>query len=250
MKKADSPRAFCAAAGVPSLPNEKPRALEKVPWGEASGRQGVLIAFEGIDGTGKSTQIRLAADWLREVGCAVVTTREPTDGPFGARIRATLTAGSRMAAAEELHLFLEDRRDHVRQLIAPALATGKIVLTDRYYLSTVAYQGAAGQDPAAIFARNEAFAPPPDLVLLLVAPVDLGRDRIRFSRGEQPNSFEGRQYLERVAAVFDSMAQPYIRRIDASQSIERVHHAIRNQVENLLTQHGFLPPVNRTGLKT
>ena len=141
-------------------------------------KRGLLIAFEGIDGTGKSTQLPLLADWLRGQGCAVVETREPTDGPYGREIRALYRDRSRVSRERELELFVLDRRQHVTECILPALEQGRIVLTDRYYFSTAAYQGAGGSDPAAIFAAN-AFAPEPDLVLLLTLPVAAGVARIR-----------------------------------------------------------------------
>lgn len=110
-------------------------------------RKGLLIAFEGIDGTGKTTQIELLAEILRQRGLSVVATREPTDGQYGRKIRELYKNRKSVTPEEELALFLDDRREHVAQVIAPALASGKVVLTDRYYYSTAAYQGAAGHDP-------------------------------------------------------------------------------------------------------
>jgi len=121
-------------------------------------RAGLLIAFEGIDGTGKTTQIRLLAEKLTARGHRVVATREPTDGKYGRKIRELFTKRHHVSAQEELDLFIADRKEHVREVIAPALAAGKIVLTDRYYFSTAAYQGAAGQDPEKIIKLNQAFA--------------------------------------------------------------------------------------------
>jgi dTMP kinase len=166
-------------------------------------KRGLLIAFEGIDGTGKSTQLPLLADWLRGQGCAVVETREPTDGPYGREIRALYRDRSRVSRQRELELFVLDRRQHVTECILPSLEQGRIVLTDRYYFSTAAYQGAGGSDANAIFAAN-AFAPEPDLVLLLTLPVDEGVARIRDLRGETLNDFEQQEQLEKVAALFAS----------------------------------------------
>ena len=117
-------------------------------------RKGWLIAFEGIDGTGKTTQIELLAEVLRQRGLRVVATREPTDGQYGRKIRQLYKNRKSVTPEEELNLFLHDRREHVVQVIAPALASGKVVLTDRYYYSTAAYQGAAGHDPQKIIAAN------------------------------------------------------------------------------------------------
>lgn len=207
-------------------------------------RRGRLIAFEGIDGTGKSTQIRLLAATLEQQGYRVEITREPTDGEYGRRIRALFTSRARVTPAEELELFMADRRQHVREVIEPALRAGRIVLTDRYYLSTAAYQGAAGQDPEAIMAANETFAPVPDLVLLLTMAPARSIHRIRALRGEALNDFEKEDSLTRVAAIFAGLDRPYIARIDAAASLEQVRKAVAARVLLLLAANpaGFPPP--------
>ena len=121
-----------------------------------------------------------------------------------------------MTPEEELALFLDDRREHVAQLIAPALASGQVVLTDRYYYSTAAYQGAAGHDPQKIIAANELFAPVPDMVIMLEAPVSLGVHRVQKLRGETLNDFEQEETLARVARIFAGLKAPNIRRIDGT----------------------------------
>ncbi|MDA8165284.1 MAG: dTMP kinase [Desulfobacteraceae bacterium] len=199
-----------------------------------AGRPGILIAIEGIDGTGKSTQLRLLAGELVRRGHEVVATREPTDGPFGLKIRELFLNRGQVSPAEELALFVADRREHVRDVIEPALAAGKIVLTDRYYFSTAAYQGAAGHDPEAILRENESFAPEPDLVLLLDLPPAKGIERIESLRGERLNEFEQEQNLRRVAAIFASLRRPCIVRIDAAGDAAAVHGLILAQVERLL----------------
>ena len=201
-------------------------------------KRGLLIAFEGIDGTGKSTQLPLLADWLRGQGCAVVETREPTDGPYGREIRALYRDRSRVSRERELELFVLDRRQHVTECILPALEQGRIVLTDRYYFSTAAYQGAGGSDPAAIFAAN-AFAPEPDLVVLLTLPVGEGVARIRDLRGETLNDFEQQEQLEKVAALFASFPHDCIVRIQAARPVAAVQAAIREAVRPLLVHRGF-----------
>ena len=201
-------------------------------------KRGLLIAFEGIDGTGKSTQLPLLADWLRGQGCAVVETREPTDGPYGREIRALYRDRSRVSRERELELFVLDRRQHVTECILPALEQGRIVLTDRYYFSTAAYQGAGGSDPAAIFAAN-AFAPEPDLVLLLTLPVGEGVARIRDLRGETLNDFEQQEQLDKVAALFASFPHDCIVRIQAARPVAAVQAAIREAVRPLLVHRGF-----------
>ncbi len=170
---------------------------------------GLFIVLEGIDGTGKSTQTRLLADWFREQGREVVASREPTDGPWGSKLRATAATG-RLPAEEELELLLRDRRDHVAQLIAPALAAGKVVILDRYYFSTMAYQGSRGMDPAEIRRQNEAFAPVPDLLFVLDLDVDTALSRIG-GRGDTANEFEKHESLAKCREIFLTLVgEPFV----------------------------------------
>lgn len=189
--------------------------------------------IEGIDGTGKSTQARRLAAWLRERGHQVVLDREPTDGPWGRKLRESADRG-RLAPEEELELFLRDRREHVENLIAPSLAEGKVVVLDRYYFSTMAYQGSRGFDPAAIRRANEEFAPVPDLLLILDLGVDAALARIG-ARGDTTNAFEKHESLERCRAVFLALAaEPFVRVIDTAAPEEQVHQAIAAEVLGLL----------------
>lgn len=195
---------------------------------------GVLIVFEGIDGTGKSTQARLLVDALRTEDRRVILSREPTDGAFGQRLRASATSG-RLSPEEELQLFLQDRREHVETLIEPALAGGEIVILDRYYFSTMAYQGARGFDPAEIRRVNEEFAPRPDLLLLLDLPVETALERIGVRDGEG-NEFEQRESLSRCSEIFHSIRNEFVRLIDADQAVESIQQAVRTEVDDFLSQ--------------
>lgn len=187
---------------------------------------GLFIVLEGIDGTGKSTQAQLLAEWFRAQGREVVASREPTDGPWGRQIRATAASG-RLAPEEELELFLKDRREHVEQLIAPALAAGKVVILDRYYFSTMAYQGARGFDPAEIRARNEAFAPRPDLLVILDLDVETALSRIG-ARGDTANEFEKRDALARCREIFLSLKdEPFVHVVSTDEGPEMVQERLR-----------------------
>jgi dTMP kinase len=197
-------------------------------------RKGYLIAFEGIDGTGKSTQIGMLAEVLRQSGFQVVITREPTDGVYGQRIRQLYQARGSVSRQEELDLFLADRREHVAKLIAPGLAQGKVILTDRYYFSTAAYQGLVGFDPETIIRQNEEFAPVPDLVILIELPPEEAVMRIQQYRQETLNHFEQEEGLRQVAMVFNGLDRDYIKRIDGSQAIEAVHSQIVTQIRAYL----------------
>jgi dTMP kinase len=189
--------------------------------------RGILVAFEGIDGSGKTTQARLLANRLETAGVSVVATREPTDGPHGRRLRASAATG-RLPKEEELRAFVDDRREHVATLIAPALQAGRIVIVDRYYFSTAAYQGARGFDPDAIIAENEAFAPKPDLLVLLDIPVDEAMRRIgeRDDGAEAVNHFEKRATLQKVAAIFRRLDRPDLLRLDGRLPVPELQQRI------------------------
>jgi dTMP kinase len=186
---------------------------------------GVLIAIEGIDGAGKTTQAGLIAERLRAAGLEVVRTKEPTDGPWGQRLRASAATG-RLSSEEELRAFVEDRREHVANLLRPALAAGQVVIVDRYYFSTAAYQGARGMDPEELLRLNEAFAPEPDLLVLLEVTPAVGVGRIREREAQGGNLFEREEDLGKSAAIFARLAKPYLLRLDGTRPREELTAAI------------------------
>ncbi len=195
---------------------------------------GRLIAFEGLDGAGKSTQLRRLAGALRVAGHVVVETREPTDGSFGRRIRAMASSGASVAREEELRWFVEDRREHVAAVIRPGLTGGAIVLTDRYFLSTVAYQGARGFDAARLLAEAEAEFPLPDLALLLDVDPERGLARVASRGGTAEPAFENSAFLADVAAIFRALERSYVVRIDGRAEPDRVAEEIRTVVRERL----------------
>ena len=195
--------------------------------------RGLLVVLEGLDGTGKSTQLPRLAKRLAASGREVVETREPYDCPPGREIRALAQRHVPVAAEEELALFVAQRRLHVREVVTPALARGALVLSDRYFLSTVAYQGARGLDPQQLLAASEAEFPLPALALLLVLPPEQGLARVA-ARGAAEPAFEHADFLARVAAIFAALDRPYLERVDASGSPDAVEARLAAAVHRRL----------------
>ena len=203
-----------------------------------SSERGQLITFEGGDGCGKSTQLKLTAAWLEEQGRRVLLTREPGDTPLGAELRGILLKGEFRPVPEcELLLFLADRAQHVREVILPTLESGIWVLCDRYSDSTMAYQ-LAGRKLADLDGLSDllAFAEAgvsPELTLWLDLPVTeaLHRIRSRTAMGEESTRLdeEAQSYHEKVHAAFASLNDMHkrIERIDAMHSIEVVQEQIQ-----------------------
>lgn len=205
--------------------------------------RGILVALEGIDGTGKSTQARHLAAIFRGQGYEVALMREPTASPWGRRIREAMAAGHRvLAPSQELDLFLQDRRYNVAAHIRPALTARQLVLMDRYYFSTIAYQGALGIDPEHIRRLNEAFAPVPDLVLLLMVPPAQALERIRQARGQADDVFEREDHLNKVNCVYRTLTGSHVHPIDAGQPIEVVTAAMRQKIQDTLSMCSLSSP--------
>lgn len=193
-----------------------------------------MIVFEGIDGTGKSTHCRLLGDYLESQGVPVRRLFEPTKGEWGMKIRKLLKEGrGDVSPEEELTWFINDRKEDVENNIKPSLANNEIVILDRYYYSTAAYQGALGLDPQWICRENEAFAPKPDRVFLFTTVPEKCMERIQKSRTEQ-SSFERLDYLEKVQRIFDTFNDPVIRRIDTAPPPDVVHKKLRDEVDAMI----------------
>lgn len=185
---------------------------------------GGFLVIEGIDGAGKSTQAQLVAEALEVRGLDVVRTREPTDRTMWGRRLRDLAMIGRLAVEEEVELFIKDREAHVRELIIPALEAGKIVICDRYYLSTVAYQGSRGVSIQMLLERNEAFAPRPDLAVILDLEPEQAIARLE-ARGRS-TSFEQLETLKRCREIYRKINRPYLIVLDATWDANELRDAI------------------------
>lgn len=198
-------------------------------------QKGALIVFEGIDGTGKSTQIQHLARCLEASGHKVWRSFEPTQNQWGKILRDSMISG-RLSLEEELDLFVKDRQDHVENYIKPHLTESTHVLLDRYYFSMMAYQGARGFCPRSIRERNEEFALQPDLVLWLDIPVESALARVG-GRGEA-NEFEKKDQLQKCREIFSSIQEDWFVRVDASGTPDEVSAKV-NQVVREKLPHLF-----------
>ena len=195
--------------------------------------RGLLIVFEGIDGCGKSTQLRMLAERLRVRGANVVETKEPTNGPVGKRIREMAQSGNAVAPEEELAWFIEDRREHVRDKLEPELAKGSIILCDRYWLSTVAYQGARGFATDEIMRNSEAEFPIPDLALIFEITADEGLARVNARGGVSEPVFEEIEFQKKVEKNFAALERGWIVRVNARPAVEVIHDDVVDRVRAL-----------------
>jgi len=189
--------------------------------------------LEGIDGSGKTTQARSLLRRLRYRGRKAVFFREPTRGKWGRAIKKMAARADSLTPDEELNLFVQDRRENVEKNLKPALKAGKIVVLDRYYFSTIAYQGAKGIDTGRIRRMNEAFAVKPDLVIVLDVDAGAGLARIR-GRKTRDELFEREDYLARVRDVFLGFKGPRFVHLDGRGDRGSVGRAIWARVEPLL----------------
>ncbi len=211
---------------------------------------GVFITFEGIDGCGKSTQLRLLASELRARGLEVVTTREPGGTTLGQKLRAALLdVKGTVDPLAELLVFAADRAQHVRTVVRPALDAGKIVISDRYADATVAYQGAGrGFNPELIqqIVQLATDGLMPDLTLLFdlsVAESALRtRKRVAAKRSDRLDS-ENVEFHERVRQAYLEIAKvdPHrVRALDARGSAQETHELVMDVVLPFVEERGFL----------
>lgn len=203
---------------------------------------GLFISFEGIDGVGKSTQADLLESWLTEQNKDVVRTLEPGGTDVGVEIRKILLHHKGdLAPRAEAALFAADRAHHVASKIRPALEQGKIVITDRYFDSSVAYQG-AGRDLSRTEVRDLSLWAVggllPALTVLLDLPAEQARAR-RNTSGTEPDRLEKEktEFFETVRSAYLDLANAEPERflvVDASVTVEKMQEIIRQRVAGLI----------------
>ena len=207
---------------------------------EPVARHGMLIALEGGEGVGKTTQARLLAIWLRDQGFDVIATREPGATKVGMRLRAMLldTAHTGLSARAETLMYAADRAEHVESVIVPALRRGAIVVTDRYVDSSLAYQGGGRSQLVEEVARLNRWATGglvPDLTILLDLPPTAGLGRR--ARSADRLEAEPTDFHERVRAGFLTLANAEPERylvLDASRPADELSHEIQDRIRDLL----------------
>lgn len=206
--------------------------------------RGVLITVEGIEGSGKTTQCRLLADWLKGRGIRVSETSEPDGTMLGAAVRAFFeTEGAAPTPLAEVFLFMAARQQHVTEVIRPALERGEVVLSDRYSDATLAYQGyGRGVDRRLIRELNGLATGgiQPDLTLLLDLPAEIGIQRLG---GRPLDAFERMDLVfhQRVRQGYLEIALEEPDRVvvfRADQPVETLHSEVRATVEKLLLRRG------------
>ena len=207
---------------------------------EPVARHGLLIALEGGEGVGKTTQARLLAIWLRDQGFDVIATREPGATKVGMRLRAMLldTTHTGLSSRAETLMYAADRAEHVESVIVPALDRGAVVVTDRYVDSSLAYQGAGRSQQLGEVARLNHWATGglvPDLTILLDLPPTAGLGRR--ARSADRLEAEPTEFHERVRAGFLALAQAEPERylmLDASRPADELSHEIQDRLRDLL----------------
>ncbi len=186
-------------------------------------RRGFFIVLEGIDGSGKSTHRRLLAERLREQGYEVVETREPSDGPIGRLLRERSEQGFRFSPSVEALLYAADRLHHVEEVIKPALRAGRIVVSERYLHSSIAYQGAGGVNVDWIRTLNH-YTLEPDLVVFLDIEPETALERLK---GRRLTAYEDYETQRRVREIYLRLVEAgELVRIDAERPVEEVHEEL------------------------
>jgi len=194
-------------------------------------KKGLFLVFEGIDGSGKDTHIKLLSEELRQQGQNVLETAEPSDNEVGALLRRyQRKSGRRLPAETEALLYTADRYEHVKNVVEPALRKGQIVLSNRYFYSTLAYQGAMGVDLDWIREMNR-FAPKPDAAILLDILPEFSLQRLK----RRKTVFEQLENLRKVRDIYVRLVKGgELVRVDADRPKRVVQAELLALVQELL----------------
>lgn len=211
----------------------------------------MFITFEGIEGSGKGTAIKLTAGWLQALGRDVLLTREPGGSSIGAEIRSMLlnVKNTKLNATAELFLYLADRAQHINQIILPAIHTGKTVISDRFADSTIVYQGyGRGLPVHTLYSLNHIAVSGvwPELTIILDLPVEIGLERARrrnleLGMAEAEGRFEAEslEFHNKIREGYLDWAGEHPNRIevvDAAGTPEEVFERIKPLVQKLFSQ--------------
>lgn len=203
----------------------------------------MFFSFDGIDGVGKSTQVELFCRWLREEGHDVVACRDPGTTALGEEIRRILLdpANTSIARRSEMLLYMAARAQLVDEVIAPALASGKVVVSDRFLLANVVYQGhAGGLDVEQLWQVGEVATGgvEPDLTILLDIDIEAAADRLNRPADRMEASSDDFRRRLRQGFLAEAARRPdKIKVIDAADSVEAIHERVRSAAEAVLNRH-------------
>lgn len=193
--------------------------------------KGKFIVVEGLDGSGKSHQIELLVNFLKNKGKDVILTKEPTeDSKAGQKIKKVLRKEEELLPLELQKLFVEDRKEHLEKKVIPALKEGKFVVSSRYFFSTIAYGGAEGLDVKKLLEMNKDFLLP-DLTIIIDVLPEHCIERIE-ERGKPKEFFEQLQKLEKVGKIYKTFKNmfPNIVVINGEDSVESVFEEVKKAV--------------------
>ncbi len=209
--------------------------------------RGVLIAFEGIEGSGKTTQAQLLYNFLKEKSIQCIFTQEPGGTEIGKQIRKILldTRNNIMHAKTELLLYLANRCQHVYEMIVPELKKGSVIITDRFSDSSLAYQGKARDLSFKVVSRLNKFAVfglKPDLVILIDVPVQVGSERTKEKILDRLEK-EAIKFHEQVRQGYLQLAKKAAKRIkvfDGTKPIETLQEEINKLIVDFLQKKGII----------
>lgn len=205
-------------------------------------KNGIFIVVDGIDGSGKSEIVKMLHNYLfsKHKKYRILTTREPTHGKYGSKIRLMLRKekNPKSNSKKLMELFVKDRQEHLKNTIEPFIKKSSrhelnIVLCDRYYYSTIAFQGAQGLSMKDIIAKNKAFRKP-DLAIILDVEPSIALERIEYRQKEK---FEQLKFMEKIRANFlklPKLLKDNIKVVDSTRSLKKVFEDVRKEIDNII----------------